>query len=176
MNTDINLLLPKDDETIRKLKKVKILKFAAVMSLMGIGLISLIIFLLIQIINPSSMQKEQDQILRKISQFQERKAKLFIVNDRINSIAEILGKRKNLSKTADILLAKTPNKLLIENLEIDDTIISLTGKSTSLSAIGEFINNLTDMVRKKEISSLTLNSLSFDEGNNVYLVSIKSEL
>lgn len=176
MNTDINLLVYKDDESVRRLRKVKILNFAAVASLMGIGLISLIIFLLIQTINPSSMQKERDEILRKISQFQERKSKLFIVNDRINSIAEILEKRKNLPKTANMLLAKTPNKLLIENMEINDTIISLTAKSTSLAAIGELINNLTDMVRKKEISSLTLKSLSFDEVNNAYSVSIESEL
>lgn len=176
MNTDINLLLHTDDESVRRLRKVKILNFAAVMSLIGIGLISLIIFLLIQAINPPSIQEKRDEILRKTSQYQERKAKLFIINDRINSIAEILEKRKNLSKAANILLAKTPNKLLIENLEINDTVISLTAKSTSLAQIGEFINNLTDMVRKKEISSLTLNYLSFDESNNAYSFSIKSEL
>lgn len=177
MNTNINLLLGKDDESVKRLKKVKILNFVAFMSLMGIGLASLIIFLLIQVINPSSIQKEQDEVLRKISQLQEKKAKLVIINDRINSIAEILEKRKNLSKTANTLLAKTPNKLLIENVEINDTVISLTAQSNSLAQIGEFINNLTDMVRKKEIiNSLVLNTLAFDESKNSYAVSIKADL
>lgn len=177
MSTDINLLLRKDDESVRRLRKVKILNFAAVMSLMGIGIISLVIFLLIKTVNTPSIQKEQDEILQKISQLQDKKAKIFIVNDRINNITEILEKRRDLSKVANAFLAKTPNKLLIENLEIDDRVISLTAKSTSLSAIGEFINSVTDMVRKKEmISSLTLNSLVFDEINNSYSMSIKSEL
>jgi len=176
MSADINLLLNTNDESLKRKKTVKILSFVAVVSLMGIGIISLIIFLLIQVINPLSIKKEQDEILRKISQLQGRQAKLFIVNNRINNITEILKKRRDLPKIANMFLKKTPNKLSIGNLEIDDKVISLTAKSASLSVIGELINNLTDMVRQKEIASLTLNSLSFDESTNDYQVSIKGEL
>lgn len=177
MSTNINLLLRIDEASLKRKKRIKILNFIAFMLLIGVGVISLIIFLLIQITNVPSIKQEQDDIIRKISQSQDKRAKLFIVNSRINSVQEILGKRKDLSKTINTMLEKIPNRLSVEGLEIDDKVISLRAESASLFVIGEFIDNLTDMVRKKEIiSSLTLDSLVFDEKKNSYQVSIRSEL
>ena len=177
MGKDINLLLRIDEESLKRKKRIKILNLIAFMLLIGVGVISLIIFLLIQLTNTPSIKKEQDDILIKISQLNNRKAKLFILGNRINNIQEILGKRRDLSKTMSTILEKIPNELSIGGLEIDDKVISLTAQSTSLFAIGEFINNLTDMVSKKEvISSLTLDSLVFDESKNSYQVSVRSEL
>lgn len=177
MSTNINLLLRIDEESLKRKKRIKILNFIAFMLLIGVGCLSLILFMLIQINNTSGIKKEQDDILGKISQSQGKRIKLFVLNNRINNIQEILGKRKDLSKTMNTIFAKIPNGLSIEGLEIDDKVISLRAQSTSLFTIGELINNLTDMVRKKEIiSSLTLNSLVFDESKNSYQVSIKSEL
>lgn len=176
MSTDINFLLRKDEESVKRQKKVQLFNFISVVFLAVTGLISLAIFLLTQAQKIDSIKTEQETILQKISQFQDRKAKLFIAQDRINNITEILEQRKDLSKTANILLDKTPNNLLIENLEIEDAVISLTARSASLSVIGEFIDNLTDMVRKKEVASLTLNSLALDEGKNLYQVSLRAEL
>lgn len=177
MSTDINLLLRIDEESLKRKKRIKILNFIAFMLLIGVGVISLITFLLIQVINTPSIKKEQDDIAGKISQSQSKRIKLFVLNNRINNIQEILGKRKDLSKAMNAILEKTPNGLSIEGLEIDDKVIVMTAQSTSLFPIGELINNLTNMVRKKEIiNSLTLNSLVFDESKNSYQVSIKSEL
>lgn len=177
MSTNINLLLRSDEKSLKRKKRIKILNFIAFILLIGVGVTSLIIFLLIQTTNVPSIKKEQDDIVGKISQAENKRNKLFVVNNRINNIQEILGKRKDLSKTINTMLEKIPNRLSIEGLEISDKVISLTARSTSLFTIGEFINNLTDMVRKKEIiSSLTLNSLVFDESKNSYQVSIKSGL
>lgn len=177
MNTNINLLLHTDEETLRRRKRVKTLNLIAIMLLVGIGGISLFIFLLIQIINPQSIKKEQDAIREKISKLQDKQAKLFVLHNRIDNIEKVLERRIDLSNVIGSLLAKTPGRLFIENLEIDDKVVTMIAQSTSLSAIGEFISNLTDMVREKEIiSSLTLNTLIFDDGRNLYQVSIKSEL
>lgn len=177
MSSDINLLLSKDEQEIRRLGRVKTLNFAAVMTLIGVGLISLFIFILIQTINFPSIKKEQDDVLRKISQLKNIEAKLFIRDNRINNIAEIFDKRKDLSKVTSAFLAKIPIRLFVESLEVDDKIVSMTASSTSLSSIGEFINNLTDMVRKKEmIKSLTINTLVFDEIKNSYQIVVKSDL
>ena len=177
MSADINLLLNKDEQEIKRLWRVKTLNFVAVMLLIGLGVISLFIFLLIQVISSSSIKKEQDDVLRKISQFKNREAKLFIQDNRINNITEILAKRKDLSKVSSVLLAKIPNRLFVESLTVDDKTVSMTTQSTSLFAIGEFINNLTDMVRKKDtIKSLTIVTLVFDETRNSYQVSVKSDL
>ena len=176
MNTNINLLLRTDEETLRRRKRVKALNFVALMFLAAIGGISLIIFLLIQIINPSAILREQNNIIKKISQFQNKQTKLFILNDRVENIEKILAKRKDLARITNVMLAKTPSRLFIEDLEVDDKTVIMTAYSTSLSAIGELINNLTDMVHKKEIiNSLTLNTLVFDEGKNSYQVSVKAQ-
>lgn len=177
MNTNINLLLHADENELRRKRRVKTLNFIAIMVLAGVGAISLIIFLLIQITNPSAILKEQNDIREKISKSQNKQAKLGILNNRIGNIEKILKKRIDLGRVTNSLLAKTPGRLFIEDLEVDDKAVVMTAKSTSLLAIGELINNLTDMVRKKEIiSSLTLSSLVFDESKNSYQVSIKADL
>ena len=176
MNTNINLLLHADEQELRRRKRVKSLNFIAIMFLVGVGGISFLLFFLIQIINPLSIKREQSDIREKISKSQNKQAKLFVLNNRINNIEKILQKRIDLGRVTNFLLAKTPGKLFIEDLEVDDKTVRLTAQSTSLLAIGELINNLTDMVRKKEIiSSLTLSTLVFDEGKNSYQVSIKAD-
>lgn len=177
MNADINLLLRTDEESLKQKRRIKILNFIATAFLIGIGLISLGIFILIQVVNPESLKKEQEDILRRISQFQNRQVKLFVFNNRVENIEKILEARKDLSKVMNDLLTKIPRGLSVEDFEIDDKTIIIVGQSKSLYAIGEFMNNLTDMARKKEIiKSLMLSSLTFDEGKNAYQISIKSEL
>ena len=176
MNTNINLLIQTNEESLRRQKRVKRLNFIAATLLVGVSAMSLIIFLLIQIISPSAILREQNNIIKKISQFQNKQAKLFILNDRVENIEKILAKRKDLARITNVMLAKTPSRLFIEDLEVDDKTIIITAYSASLSAIGELINNLTDMVHKKEIiNSLTLNTLVFDEGKNSYQVSVKAQ-
>lgn len=177
MNANINLILRTDEQSSKRKKRIKILNFIAFASLIGIGLVSLSIFILIQAINLSSVKKAQEDVLQKMSQFQNRQAKLFVLNNRVENIGKILETRKDLSKTMNGLLAKIPGQLSVDNFEVDDKSVIISGQSRSLSVIGEFINNLTDMVRKKEIiKSLTLSSLILDENRNTYQVSVKSEL
>lgn len=177
MSANINLLLHTNEESLRQKERIKILNFAAVASLIVVGLISLIIFILTQVVNLPSIKREQEDVLRKTSQFQSRQAKLFVLNNRIENVDRILKVRKDLSKTTRDLLAKIPSQLSIDDFEVNDDSLIITGQSRSLSIIGEFINNLTDMVRRKEIiKSLTINSLILDAGKNTYQVSIKSEL
>lgn len=177
MNANINLLLRTDEESKRRKKGVKILNFAAGVFLLGVGVTSLIIFLLIQSVNPSSVKREQEDVLKSMSAFQDRQVKLFILNNRAENIDKVLTARKDLAMVTNTLFEKTPIRLSIDNLEVDEKSFFISAQSTSLSPINEFINNLIDMVRKKEkIRSLTLSSLIFDEGKNVYQVSIKGEL
>ena len=177
MNTNINLLLRKDEETLKRQRKIKKLNLLAVSFLIAIGALSLLIFLLIQIINPSSVKKEQDETLRKISAYQTQQAKLLILENRVNNISEILNKRKDLSKVIQTILTKTPDRVFIESLEADGKSVIMTAQSSSLSSIGDFINNLTDMVRKKDlIDALTINALIFDEARNSYQISLTANL
>lgn len=177
MSADINLLLPKDEASLKRHRKIKIFNFLAIISLAATGAISLILFLMIQSIDVSSIEKEQNNVLQQISKFQDRQAKLFVLEDRINNVSEILEKKKDLSIAVSGLLKNIPSGLIVDAMEIDNDSVSITAKSSSLSTIGGFVTNLTDMVRKKEvISSLTINSLIYDENNAFYQVSVKSDI
>ncbi len=177
MNTNINLLLQANEESLKRQKRVKKLNIIAVMVLIGIGILSLIIFLMIQVVNIAGIKKEQQEIIKEMSKFQDRRAKIFVLNNRIDNIEKVLERKIDLSQVTSTLLAKTPSRLFIEDLEVDNKTVIMTAQSTSLFAIGELINNLTDMVRKKEIiNSLTLNALVFDESKSSYQISIKADL
>jgi hypothetical protein len=176
MNTNINLLLQTDEESLRRKRRIKTFNFVAVASLVVIGLISLGIFMLIQIVYPESLKKEREDLLSKMSQFQNRQYNLFILDDRIGNISQIIGKGRNLPSTMNNILAKIPSQFSIDNFEIDDKTLVISGQSKSLFTVGELINNLTDMVKRKEIiKSLTLNSLTLDHGIG-FRISLKSEL
>lgn len=177
MSANINLLLPKDDESLKRKRKARVLNVSAIMFVFATVLMSIVVFLLIQAVSPVSIKEEQEDILRKLSQFQGRQAKLLAVNNKIESISEILEKRKDLHLVTSAILSKIPNNLSIDSLEIDGKTVSMTVQSASLFSIGELINNLTDMVRKKEIlSSLTLSSLAFNESKKNYQATVKAEL
>jgi len=177
MNANINLLLRKDEETLKRQRRIKKLNLLAVSFLIGIGALSFFIFLLIQIINPTSVKKEQDETFRKISVYQTRQAKLLILENRVNNISEIFNKRKDLSKVIQTILTKTPDRIFIESLEVDGKSVIMTAYSSSLSSIGDFINNFTDMVRKKDlIDALTINALVFDEERGSYEISLTANL
>lgn len=177
MNANINLLIGTDEETLKRKKRIKALNLTAAASLLGIGLISLVIFILIQSVNSSSAKKEQGDILKKVSQAQAKQAKLFVLDNRVENIDKILKTRRDLPKAMNSLLAKIPPELSISDFEINDKSVIIAGQSKSLFTIGEFINNFTDMARKKEIiKSLTVNSLSLDGDRGSYQISVRSEM
>lgn len=177
MNTSINFVLPKGQEFLEQQKRAKTINLIATSFPIMVGIISLILFLITQAINPVSIKEQQEETINKIAKLQDRKIKLFIVNDRLDNISELLKGRRNFADNISTLLSRMPSQVSLENLEIDDKQILITASSVSLRSIDEFINNLIVMAEEKEvIHSLFLDSLTFEEGKNNYLVSLKSEL
>lgn len=177
MNTNVNFVLPKDEAFLKEQKRGKIINVIAIAFPILVGVVSLIIFLITQAINPVSIKEQQEKTIGELSRLQDKKIKLLIINDRLDNIDELLKKRKDFTEKINILLSKMPNEVLLQNLQIDNTKLLLIVSSASLGAIDELINNLIDMAAKREIiSSLSLDSLTFDENGNNYLVSLKSEL
>jgi Tfp pilus assembly protein PilN len=177
MSTEINLLPHENEEVTKQRKSAKILNFIAVGLLVVVCLISLGIFISIQALNPESIRKQQEDVLKKLAQYQDRQVKLLIVNNRIENINNILKTRRNFSKMTSSLLAAVPGGLTIDSFEIDSKMVAISGQSQSLSIIGDFLNNLTEMVRNKVIiKSLTLASLNLDDDKKVYVVSVSAEL
>jgi hypothetical protein len=177
MSTNINLLLHTDEESLKQNKIKKLFYFIAVGSLIIVCLIAVAIFVLIKAVNPESIKKQQEDVLKQISQFQNRQIKLLILSNRIETVEKILKTRRDFPKITSGLLARIPSDLSVDNLEVDSKAVVVSGQSKSLSAMGEFIDNLTDMAHRKEIiKSLTLSSLAFDGDKSTYQISVKSGL
>jgi hypothetical protein len=177
MSTNINLLVHADGETLEQNKRKKLLNIIAFSLLLGVGLISFGVMMLTQAINIKSIKNEQQSILRKISKNQSKQAKLYIANNRVENIEKIMEVREIVSKVTNGLLEKIPSELVIDNFEIGEKSVVIMGTSKSLLVVGEFIDKLTDMVRKKDIiKSLTLTSLALDLGSGSYKISVKTEL
>jgi len=177
MSANINLLLHADEESLKQNRKKKLFNLIAVGLLMAVCLIAIVVFILIKAVNPESIRKQQEDVLGQISQFQNRQVKLLILSNRIETAEKILKTRRDLPKITSSLLAKIPSDLPVDTLEVNGKTVMISGQSKSLSAIGELIDNLTDMARRKEIiKSLTLSSLTFDGSKGAYQVSVTSEL
>ena len=71
---------------------IKVFNFIAVVLLISVGATSLIIFLVIQALNPASIKKEQEDVLKRMSQFQSKQVKLFILNNRVENIEKLMTK------------------------------------------------------------------------------------
>ncbi|MBI2028731.1 MAG: hypothetical protein HYT07_03940 [Candidatus Levybacteria bacterium] len=177
MNTNINLVLPQDKDFLEQQKKIRIANIIAISSPIMIGIVSLIVFLFTQSINPTGIKRQQEDTMSQISELQDRSIKLSIINNRLDNISGLLKNRGDLSESINSLLSIMPIEIAIQNLEIDNKRLTLTVSSTSLRAIDELINNLIAMAEKREvISSISLGTLTFDDSGNSYSVSLTSDL
>lgn len=177
MSANINLLIRTDEESLKRKKRIKILNIIATVSLVSVCLMSVGIFISVNIINIGSIKRRWNDAQMQMAQFQGRQSKLFIINNRVENVDKILKIRKDFAKVTNSLISKMPSQFSIDNLEINNGSVIISGQSMSLSAIGELVNNLTDMARKKEIiKSLTLSSLVLDQSRGIYQISVKSGL
>jgi|WetSurMetagenome_2_1015567.scaffolds.fasta_scaffold01318_11 hypothetical protein len=177
MSENINLLLHVDEEASKLNKIVKIIDYVAIAALIIICLISIIVFIMIKAVNPGAIRKQQEDVIKKISQLQDKEAKYYIVSNRVEKVEKIMKARRNFPDIVGQLLAKVPEDLSVKSFEVSKEAVTISGESKSLFSIGELIDNLTEMVHKKEIiKSLALGSLTRDDGKDIYEVTIKSEL
>ena len=177
MSKDINLLLNKNVKLLQLKKRLKGLRVIAVGFLVVVLLNSASVFLLNRKFSSSSIKKDQDSLLYKMSAFRKRQATLTIVNNRIQNISKVLNKRVDAHKIVNTILGKMPDGILVESLKYNDKTISMSFSSDSLLPLDEFINNLIDMATKKEIiNTLVLDSLDANGGKYLASISIDASL
>ena len=176
MSSDINLLSSRNRELFKKEKQVKKVRIIAAGILFLVAFSSIASFFLNRNFS-SSYKKEEDSLLREISLMHSKEAKLLIVKDRLQSIADILKTRVSYAKTTSVFLEKIPPEVQIEELQISQKSLTLSISSTSLASIDTVIKNFTDMAKQKQIlKSLTLGSLTFVPRTGRYLTTLQATL
>ncbi len=142
-----------------------------------VGLSSIIAFFLSKQFSLASLQEQQKQIQQRIYPLRKKEAKLFIVNNRLKGISDILKTRSNYYATSNGILQKVVSDVSLVRLTLDSKKVSLTASSQSLLSVNNFIDALTGMAKQKEIiSSLILGSISLNEKTSQYSVSLEADL
>jgi len=174
MNNNINLILSKEGQSLKKKKKIKLLNTIALGLLLVVAAVSVVLFLL-NTLNPlSSIKKDQLATINNITFLNERSGKLVIVNDRLKNISEINNKRKKFSSTIDYLISQMGN-LKINFLELDNKSISFSVSSNSLLEENQFLQKLIEKSSKKEmIKDLMIDSLTVNEKTGLYLLTLRA--
>lgn len=175
MKTDINLASGVLVETASKSKALGILRIAGISGVIFITVTSILLFVLINQISPDNIKKQEDKILFSIKFLHEKQAKISAVNSKIADISKILDSRINYESEMNTFLEKIPNDVSINSLGIDKSKVTITVSSNSLSPIDKMLNSFFEMIEKKQIiKSITIQSISSDQGGGNYSLSIKA--
>lgn len=177
MNSNINLLQQKDDQLIKKQKRLKILKLAAGISLAIVAFFSIIIFILSTQFSVSSIKKEQNSVINSISSLKEKAARIILVNDRIKGTSEILSKRRNYSNLIQTVLKSVPSETKTASLDINKDILNMTVSSNSLLSINTYLEEMIKLSQEgKLIKSLAIKGITVNLKMGEYNLSISTTI
>jgi Tfp pilus assembly protein PilN len=174
MNSDINLLERRKNRIgILRYEKLRLLRFVAISLLFLTSTLSVILFLLISFSPLPQLKRQEEQGLSTLSQFHPDMAKIYLVNERMDSIKSIIGSRRNFDEILDELQNILPSGIKVDALSIDRKNISLSVSSGSLELIDTFINNVLKSVQEgKDFTKVTLSSLSVDSEKHLFLLTV----
>lgn len=177
MNKDINLVSEKNKTTLKHNRIVKSIKFFAICFISVVLLFAIIIFFLNLRISIPNIKKDQESALHGISSLSKKSANLFIVNDRLRGINNILKERKDYSLTLSSILKNIPDGVNPTLLEVDEDDFVITVSSNSLNKIDEFFNNMYKTSAEKTfISDLKIGGLSVNQKNGLYSLTLKAKV
>ncbi len=177
MKNDINLLPPAQIDTEKSLGTLKILKTLALSSLTAVLVISILLFFLSEQLSPARIKKKENELFYNMSFLQQKQAKLAIIKDRLDGISEIIKNRQNYDITINTFLKKVPDGVSINSISIDKSKVTLVVSSNSLLLINNFLNNLIDMAKKKQIiKDITVDTLTANVQNGTYSLSVTTDI
>jgi len=172
MSININLVDQRNPSIAKsdKLQKIKATSYAV---LFLTGFLAILIFALDYRFSASYVKKQQAELINQLSSFSDVSAKIYIVNSKLSEISNILDSRKKYGAiTSDIMRAAGPD-LSVDEFLFNESSMSIKASATSLTTIDTFLNSLLEMVNKKEIPGIVIESLSLQEGKYVLILSIK---
>lgn len=161
MSSNINLIDKRSVEDSKKtrLKKLKNFSFAL---LFFVGLLSLIVFLLNYRFSVRYVRKQQEDIIKKITIYDETAVKIILLNSRLSDVSKVLNRRSKYNEKMSKILDGVKGATTIDGFEVNENEVSITASSTSLSSLDDFLNNLLKMVDLKLFSNVILEEISED--------------
>ncbi|HZJ18552.1 MAG TPA: hypothetical protein VFD45_02965 [Patescibacteria group bacterium] len=177
MNSNINLLQQKDDQLIKKQKRLKILKLIAGILLATVALFSIIIFILNTKFSVTSIKNEQNSVINSISALKAKAAKMILVNDRIKGTSEILKKRKDYTSLIQKVLNSVPGEAKTAGLDINKDSLNMSVSSNSLLSIDTYLENMIKLSQEKKlIKNLVIKGINVNFKNGEFILSVNATI
>lgn len=161
MSANINLISRTSLEDSKTSRQKKLKNYSFIL-LFLIGFASLLIFLINYRFSVNYVRKQQQDLIKKISIYDETALKVILLNSRLSEISQVLSDRpKNTGLVREIVKGQT-GSLVMDEFSLDTNGITIKLSSRSLLSLNEFLNNLLKLIQSKLISSININSFSYD--------------
>ncbi len=172
MSVNINLISSTDNEDPRK-KRLRKLKNFSFILLFLVGFMSVMIFLINYRFSVNYVRGQQEDLIKKISIYDNTAIKIVLLNSRLNDISTLLDNRPKYNKIAAEIAKGLESSINVKEIKIEDGKISISVSSGSLLSLNEFLNNIFRMKESKLITSVNLERLSRESSSYVIEISIK---
>lgn len=173
MKSNINLLSSSQIEMVRQGRGAQVLRILAIAAVSFISISSIVIFFVIKNLSPSEVKKQEEVVLKNISQLSSKEEKLLLVTQKLKDVRKIMASRPKYDEILAVLVGTVPDDVAIGTLEIDSEKINLSVSSKSLSSINTLIDSLLNMVREdKTIKSVTIENVSVDVKTGNYSMTV----
>lgn len=172
--SDINLLPKREGLKLENEKLAAVLRKISVVVLSLTALTAMVLFILVVQSPLSKIREKENAMLSDIAKFKIPMSRSIIINERLNSIANILRQRNQFEKYTSAILAVVPASVSLTSLTIDQKTMLLTGSSTSLSAVSTYFDGLVAMQKERNlIQSVVLQSFSSQKDTGKYYFTLK---
>lgn len=106
----------------------------------------------------------------KIANYAERKQKILVVTERIDTARNVISKRNNLETRTSQILAAIPDSFNIDTIKAEDDVITVRLASSSLLAFDDLLEvRLLGLVRDENLGLKKIESPSFTRSGNYEL-------
>ena len=170
MSIEINLI-SKSSEGSKdlRLRKIKTISF---LTLFVVGALSLILFLIDYRFSASYVRGQQSELIADLSQYDETASRIFLLNQRLTDISELLSQRKKHHEKAEKIVEKLPTSVAISEFQIDESGVVMSVNSTSLLELNNFLNDILSLSKSKVLGVVILERLT--TGASGYTMRVKT--
>jgi hypothetical protein len=177
MNSSINLVSTHSEAIEREQKILLTIRFAAVILLTSIALMSIVAFIITTQIPLGRIKSEQSQTLTQISAHSGKLSNYFLIKDRVKNVDLLLNSRVDYTPSIDSIFSKIPEEMRVDSMSIENKLIEMEMSSSSLQSIDQVINSLAGLGSEgKVIKSVKLKSITLNSGVGRYTVDFTAEI
>lgn len=150
-------------------KRARVMRAAGLVILFFAGAFSMILSVLTIFSPLPELRKVELKAKNELDNYKLDIAKLFFINDRTDSIRNILGKRLSYDKKVEIVQGLLPPDVAFEGMKMQNKSYSLKFSSTNLEALDQLLKSLTAITgRKLEFERIYLTMLSINEDRGTF--------